>query len=281
MSAHWLDRAWKDVINENADDAISFFMPELAAERDYSKKPESADPVHETIGGDSDKGTRISDICLALPLIGGEVSRAVFLAEQQHEECKDLPLRIFQSFYRASDEFQVPVTSLAIFTGKEKPIGAYFQSYHGTEVNFKYNVYSVAEANAEELKGDKRIFALPVLAGKRMLEADGYPERRGNFSLELLGLTEARKLSNEKTWSLKKFVYRILQIGKKDIDPRVKEAWKMQFRPIDEVVRDIHIRDAKEEKAFEIARSMFAEGLSAETVRKCTGLDESAILSLR
>ena len=55
MSEHWIDRAWKDVINENADDAISFFLPNLAAERDYSKEPESADPVHETIGGDSDK----------------------------------------------------------------------------------------------------------------------------------------------------------------------------------------------------------------------------------
>ncbi|MDR2179213.1 MAG: hypothetical protein LBP21_02795, partial [Synergistaceae bacterium] len=110
MSGHWLDRAWKDVINENADDAISFFMPALAAERDYSKKPESADPVHEAIGGDSDKGSRISDVCLSVPLISGDASRAVFLIEQQNENYKSLPLRIFQSFYRASDEFQAPVT---------------------------------------------------------------------------------------------------------------------------------------------------------------------------
>jgi predicted amidohydrolase len=32
---------------------------------------------------------------------------------------------------------------------------------------------------------------------------------------------------------------------------------------------------------FEVVRSMFAEGLPAEIVRKCTGLDESTILSLR
>jgi hypothetical protein len=297
MSEHWIDRAWKDVINENADDAISFFLPKLAAERDYSKEPESADPVHEPIGGDSDKGSRISDICLSVPLLTGIAPRALFLAEQQHEKDDTLPGRLFQSYYRASDEFRIPVTALARFTGKEKPVGNYFRSYHGTEVNFKYNIYSVMEANGEELKEDKRIFALPVLAAKRMLEAGGHAEKRGKYSLELLDLTEARKLGSEKTWSLKRFVYRILQVGKDDIDPKVREAWKMQFRPISEVVRDIHLRDAREEGMeagmekgmekgrekgkFEVARSMLADGFPAETVRKYTGLDESSILSLR
>ncbi|MDR3331050.1 MAG: hypothetical protein LBT08_00335, partial [Synergistaceae bacterium] len=97
----------------------------------------------------------------------------------------------------------------------------------------------------------------------------------------------------------------ILQIGKGDVDQKVKEAWKMEFRPIDDVVMDIRIGYAKEEgmekgmkkgmekgieegktegKAegkFEVARSMLADGLSAETIRKYTGLDESSILSLR
>jgi predicted transposase/invertase (TIGR01784 family) len=81
----------------------------------------------------------------------------------------------------------------------------------------------------------------------------------------------------------------LLQIDKDDIDPKVKGVWKMQFRPIDEVVRDIHIRDAEEygmekgkaEGKFEVARSMLADGLPAETIKKYTGLDENAILSLR
>jgi hypothetical protein len=76
----------------------------------------------------------------------------------------------------------------------------------------------------------------------------------------------------------------LLQIGKDDIDPKIKGVWRMRFRPIDEVVRDIHIRDAEEygmeKKAFEVARSMLADGLPAETVSKYTGLDERSILSL-
>jgi hypothetical protein len=55
----------------------------------------------------------------------------------------------------------------------------------------------------------------------------------------------------------------------------------MRFRPIDEVVKDIHLRDAKEEKALEVARKMLDEGLPAETIRKCTGIDEGSLFSPR
>jgi hypothetical protein len=64
----------------------------------------------------------------------------------------------------------------------------------------------------------------------------------------------------------------------------VREVWRMQLIPIDEAVREIQIRDAREKgeakKAFEVARSMLTDGLPAETVSKYTGLDESSILSL-
>jgi predicted transposase/invertase (TIGR01784 family) len=63
----------------------------------------------------------------------------------------------------------------------------------------------------------------------------------------------------------------------------------MQLIPIDEAVREIQIRDAKEEGMekgleegkYEVARSMLADGLGVEIIRKYTGLDESSIRSLR
>jgi hypothetical protein len=51
MGESWIDRSWKDVIRENLDDAISFFMPGLAELRDYSLKPRISDPEHPAIGG--------------------------------------------------------------------------------------------------------------------------------------------------------------------------------------------------------------------------------------
>ncbi|MDR1580966.1 MAG: hypothetical protein LBS35_11465 [Synergistaceae bacterium] len=39
--------------------------------------------------------------------------------------------------------------------------------------------------------------------------------------------------------------------------------------------------EGKEEGKFEVARSMLADGFTAEIIRKHTGLDERSILSLR
>jgi hypothetical protein len=147
-------------------------------------------------------------------------------------------------------------------------------------VDFRYNIFSVAEADAEKLKRDSRLFALPVLAGKRMLDAKGRPKEREEYSLELLDLLESKGLKEEKAWSIKRFIYRILQIGGEDINPKVREVWKMRFRPIDEVIRDINIQEAKEEKAFEVARNFLAEGIPPAVVAKNTGLSLSDIQSM-
>jgi hypothetical protein len=54
----------------------------------------------------------------------------------------------------------------------------------------------------------------------------------------------------------------------------------MQLIPIDDAVREIYMRDAKEEGKIEVARSMFADGFPLEVIRKHTGLDREDILAL-
>jgi hypothetical protein len=218
---------------------------------------------------------------LSVPLKTGADQRIAFHIEQQHKDDKHFfAKRMFQSYYRMSDKLQMPVTSLVIFTGNITPIEVYSASCYGTEINFRYNIFHVASTDIKKLERDERIFALVVLAARRMLDAGENPADRGKYSLELLNLTRERGYGAERTRSIQKFIYRIFRISDKKIDPKVREVWKMQLIPIDEAVREIQIRDAKEEKAFEVARSMLADGLSSETIRKYTGLDEQDILSL-
>ncbi|MDR0647816.1 MAG: hypothetical protein LBF92_00565 [Synergistaceae bacterium] len=211
---------------------------------------------------------------------GGD-QRIAFHIEQQHRDDRHFfAKRMFQSYYRMSDKLQMPVTSLAIFTGNITPIDIYTASCYGTEVNFRYNVFHVASADIKKLEGDERIFALVVLAARRMLDSGENPADRGKYSLELLNLTRGRGYDTERARSVQKFIYRILRIRDEKIDPKVREVWRMQLIPIDEAVREIQIRDAKEEMAIEVARSMLAEGLSTEVIKRCTGLDDRSILSL-
>ena len=280
MSEKWIDRSWRDVLTENVDDAILFFKPDIAADRDYDKKPLLLPTEFPAIGGDSDKGMRNSDIGLSISLKSGIDQRLAFHIEQQHAHDKDFALRMFQGYYRMSDKLQIPVTSLAIFTGNLSPIAVYATACYGTELSFKYNVYHVASVDVKELERDERIFALVVLAARRMLDAGGDPEKRGLYSMELLKLMRERGYDAKRMRSLQKFVYRILQIKDKKIDPKVREVWSMQLIPIDEAIREIEIRDAKEEGKIEVARSMLADGLSLEVIGKYTGLDKEDILAL-
>ena len=165
-------------------------------------------------------------------------------------------------------------------------------------------MYHVASADVKALERDERIFAVAVLAGRRMLEADGDPEKRGLYSLELLNLMRERGYDVRRTRSLQRFVYRILRIVDQEIDPKVREVWNMQLIPIDEAIREIHIRDAKEEgieqgikqgiekgiekgieqgeekKAFEVARKMRARKMSDIDIIDLTGLNEKDMLSI-
>jgi hypothetical protein len=282
MSEKWIDRSWRDILTENVDDAILFFMPDLAADRDYGKKPQLVPTELPAIGTDSDKGSRNTDVGLSIPLKTGTDQRVAFHIEQQHAKDPDFALRMFQSYYRMSDRLRIPVTSLAIFTGTYKPINEYNASCYGTELNFRYNAYYVANADVEALKRDERVFALVVLAARRMLEAGENLADRGKYSLELLNLTRERGYDLQKAMEIQRFIYRILRISDNKIDPSVREVWRMQLIPIDEAIREIRIRDAKEEGMeqgiekgmekgmekgkFEVARSMLAEGLSADII---------------
>jgi hypothetical protein len=195
---------------------------------------------------------------------------------------------MFQGYYRMSDKLSLPVTSYAILTGNIKPVSSYTASCYGTELNFKFGVYHVASADMEELKRDERVFAPMIMATKRMLDAGDNLQDRGKYSLELLSLTRERGYDITKMRNIQKFIYRILRIGDNNIDPRVREVWKMQLIPIDEAIREIQIRDAREEgleegetkKAFEVARRMLSRNMSVSDIVDVTGLGEGDILSL-
>jgi predicted transposase/invertase (TIGR01784 family) len=288
---HRFDRNWKDVVMENFEDALSFFLPELAADLDRGRELIYNKSEFERIGGQSDKGRVNTDLCVTLPLKSGETPRALFIFEQQHENGADFQKRVFESWYRALDKHQLPVTSMAVYTGKTKPSDTYSVDFEGTVMNFKFNAYGVDEQRMENLKRDKRHFAIPVLASKMAVEAGGSPEKRGEYALELIGVMKEHELDEKRKNSYRNFAYNVLQLGKEDIAPKVKEAWNMDAVPLSEVVRDIQVRrswqegieqgiakgieqgkaEGIEQGKAEVALNLLSMGLPAEQVARGTG----------
>jgi hypothetical protein len=274
---HWIDAAWKKVLYEGIDDAIAFFMPDLARDRDMSREVETLKDEFPAIGAETDIGTRVTDLCLSVPLKGGISRKVGFFIESQHEDDKNFALRMFQTFFRMSDSFKEKITGLAIFTGRAKDRDEYSYSCYGVELSFKYNTYHVQSQDIETLRRDERMFAPVVLAGRMMIAARGKPAPREKYALELLKILRDRDYDNARIRFIMKFVGNVLQVKRDDIDTKVKGAFGMPWVPISQVQRELEIEDIKEEGKMEVARSMLADGMPVEKIKKYTGLDDEGM----
>jgi hypothetical protein len=277
---HWIDSAWKKVLSDGADDAIDFFLPELSRDRDKSKEIELAGGELQGIGADSDRRARIADVCFSAPIITGTSCKVGCIIEQQHDDDKDFAEKIFRGFYRLKDRLNDDVTALAIFTGNARNRDKYEYHCYGVNLGFGFNTYHVMSQNTERLKQDGRVFATVVLAARMMMEAGSDPQSREKYARELLKIMRERDYDNAKKRNVLNFIGHILRLQDKDIDAELRGEFMVQFIPLSEYRELSAIEDAKEEKAMEVARSLVAEGVPLEIIKKCTGLDEYDILML-
>ena len=291
----WRDTAWKRAIIDGARDAIAYFMPDLAASMDTSREITGITGMELPVkDSNSDKGMLVSDVFLNVPVIGGEDWDVACLAEQQHEPDKDLAERIFGSWVRlrASRPFG-RATAFAIYTGNSKGVNFYTETCFGFEASVKFRAFYVHGYSIEELREDKRPFARVMYAGRLSLESGDDPALREKYALEILNAIGEEGYDKRQRKFILEFADRIFRLSDPRISKGLKEAYKMQTISLEQYVAEIDKEEARmegemkgmekgeEKKAFDVARTMLADGLPAETIRKYTGLDESFILSLR
>jgi hypothetical protein len=277
---HYIDAAWKQILSDGIDDAIAFFLPSLAKDRDMSREIEKGEGGFPAIASDSDKGMRTTDLCFSVPIMGGESRKVGLFVEQQHEDDEEFALRVFQTFYRMSDSFKEKITALAIFTGGAKDRNEYLYSCYGAELSFRYNTYHVMSHDIEELRRDGRAFAPVVLAARMMVAAKGKATNREKYVRELLKILLERDYDIRRRRFIMKFIGNIMGVRSDDISAELRREFYMQWVPMSEVMKRTYIEDAKEEGKIEVAQKMLAKGIPVETIEECTGLDEGDILAL-
>ncbi|MDR1967000.1 MAG: hypothetical protein LBQ36_09840 [Synergistaceae bacterium] len=277
---HYIDAAWKRVLSDGIDDAIAFFLPDLAKDRDASREIAKAMDAFPVLDSEGDKGMRITDLCFSVPVMGGESRKVGLFVEQQHEDDEEFALRVFQTFYRMSDSFKEKITALAIFTGGAKDRNEYLYSCYGVELSFRYNTYHILSHDIEELRRDGRAFAPVVLGARMMIAAKGKAPNREKYVRELLNILRERDYDMKRRRFIMKFIGNILNVRSGDISAELRREFYMQWVPMSEVQRKLAIEDIKEEGKMEVARKMLAKGIPVETIEECTGLDEGDILAL-
>jgi predicted transposase/invertase (TIGR01784 family) len=124
-----------------------------------------------------------------------------------------------------------------------------------------------------------------MYAGRLSLESGDDLALREKCAWELLNTMGEEGYDKRQKKFILEFVGRIFRLSDPRINEGLREAYKMQTISLEQYVAEIDKEEARiegmEKGKFEVARTMLADGLPAETIKKYTGLDESSILSLR
>jgi len=283
---NWRDMAWKEVLTDGAQSAIEYLIPDLAADMDPAREMTGI-PGMEIFseGSDSDKYMRSTDVFFDVPMLDGTNGNVALFVEQQHEKEDDFALRVFETYIRLREKRRLRTTGFTIYTGSAPDVNTYFESCYGFEVSVKFKTFYLPSRSVEELRRDKRPFGRVMLAGRLSLDAGNDLDLRREYAWEILNTTDEQDYDREKKLFILDFSRRIFRLNDPQMDKKLKEAYKMQTIPLQEYSQQIKLGNAREEGReegkFEVARSMLADGLPIETVRKYTGLNEKEILAIR
>ncbi len=148
----------------------------------------------------------------------------------------DFSARIFSYFYRVYDKDGPHLTALAIYTGSERqPPDTFRYELFGTEVIYRFNAFSVRQANEKELLASDNPFALVILAAKYHIKAHKDIQKRYSFKRKLVTLALGRKYERPTIIALLRFVHLIISLP---------ETLEIQFEQ--ELVKQLRNNDAME-----------------------------------
>ena len=181
------DGLWKKIIGELFEDFIEFFMPELHASIDFSKKVEFMDKelYQEVI--DQQKGRNYADRLVKIQLKNGKAKWVLVHVEVQSSGETDFPMRMFKYFYRIYDRYEEEIIALAVhtFRGKIDKMTQFEYAFFGTKLNYSYNNYKTEDYSDKELMQSNNIFSRIVLAAKAMHQTKDKMKERYQFKYKL------------------------------------------------------------------------------------------------
>lgn len=172
------DSLWKGLLDDLTADFIRLVLPGIESVIDVKKRFSHLDK--ELIARHEFNGTRVQplfvDKLVRASLIGGDNKWALFHIEVQGKTSNrgSFPKRMYSYYNRIFGKYHIPITAIAIFTGKDghKMSDKYQNTFLGTEIGFKYNTYNICEASDEQLAKSNNPFSVVILAVKKVIKAE-------------------------------------------------------------------------------------------------------------
>ena len=239
------DEVWKETIENLFEKFMFFYMPDLAANIDFSKGYEFLKQEFQTIEGKAKDTKRTVDKLIKVCLLNGEEQWILVHIEVQKAKKDDFSERMFRYFYRIYDKYNQKIVSLVIFTGESKSYPLKFDyNFYKTKLSYKYRSVKLTNYSERKLIKEKNPFALVTLAVKYSLKGKDDEEMRAKFTIKLIRLMKNRGYTDKDIISVFRFIDIMLEV--KDIKLKKliyeelqnfsKEAWKWYFQALKEML---------------------------------------------
>ncbi|GGH20676.1 hypothetical protein FAZ19_09630 [Sphingobacterium alkalisoli] len=273
------DELLKGVFEENFPDFLQFMYPNSADLFDLSRGFTFMDKeLLEVIPQrEQKKGKRIADLLVKVYLKDGTEKWILVNIEIEGGSSKEFPFRFFQYHYRILDRYEVPVESIAVFTGDHRQHRPSLYRHDGirTSIEFRYLSYHIFDNSEEELLKTDNIFGYIVLAcQKALLEGrvaeEELAEHRSTIARALIG---SKKYDKDRIISFLGFLKNFLFIEDKQIN-RIFDSYIYQVTggTIDMGVIEIL---KKQERQAGIKQGIEKERARAEAEKLAEKLDSA------
>ncbi len=220
------DGQWKRIIKVFFEPMTGFFMPELAADIDFSKPPQFLEQeLAKIMPEQTAKGRMSIDKLLKVPMKNGEYEHIFFHVEVESQLKPNFPEKNFKYFYQIFDRKGKAITALVIYTSDHVPTphDRYVYNFRGTELIYKFNTYLVRDADEEELLKSENVFALVILACKYINRTKNNFDLRREFKLKLFKLAFERGYPEETIRELLSFILIVMYLP-----PNIEKEFKME-----------------------------------------------------
>ncbi|MCT7975436.1 transposase [Laspinema olomoucense] len=243
------DAPWKEALTLYFEQFLSFFFPEIHSKIDWSQPYQSLDKELLELGRDSDTGTQFPDKLFEVQLITGNPLWILIHVEVQSQSVSDFPKRIYRYNYRAFDQYDKPVVSLAILgddTATWRPT-EYAYTLDGYELKLKFPTAKLLDYQTqwEELESEQNPFALMVMAHLKTQATNRKMEERKQWKWTLIRSLFDRGYSREEVENLFRFIDRMMSLPKQ-LEQQLRtqlieyrEERQMPFiSPMEELIRE-------------------------------------------
>ena len=223
------DLLWKAALEDLFDDFLRFFYPDADRIFDLGRGFEYLDKELEQLfpPGTDAYAPRYVDKLVKLFTMAGTEEWVLIHVEVQGYTDDDFARRMFQYYYRILDQYNRPITAIAIFADSNRKFHPkeYKRDFLGTKVCYTFNTCKIIELEDAELEASNNPFAMTVLAAKLSLSRPGLKDQQlYELAYDLSKRLLSKQMPKEKIRKVMTFLRHYLRFENPEMITKFEQA---------------------------------------------------------